>query len=196
MYDSESIDRLKSADITLYEFANGQNPKDAKLSKKEALTFEAIEYVKLRNSHYYESDSPVTEDMEKQMAWLLYKKFQLIDDLYSNKSRWTFAKLFKRVRLFMRRNVLGHFMRVRVRDNYVENIRPSLYFSNKIRHFLGMWVPVGADSPFGRLVDTKATAVGNDPIITNFTRLSGMGKNFKKGEIDYNLTYWRESRNL
>ena len=103
-------------------------------------------------------------------------------------------KIIKFFRFRIVRPILGVFTRVRVYDNYVENIRPALHFRNKIRHSLNQWIPIGADSPFGRLVYIKGHAVACDSPIVKFDRLSDMGKNFTKNDTEYIWTHWQEKQ--
>ena len=74
-------------------------------------------------------------------------------------------KLIRLFRFRIVRPILGVFTRVRVYDNYVDNIKPALYFKNKIRVMLGKWVPIGADSPFGRLTFIKGHNVYVDHLL-------------------------------
>lgn len=91
------------------------------------------------------------------------------------------------------RNFLKFFTRVRVYDNYVANYAPALFFRNKIRYSLNQWIPIGADSPFGRLVYIKGHAVKCGSPIVEFRRLSDIGKNFKRNGTEYVWTHWQEA---
>ena len=101
-------------------------------------------------------------------------------------------KMFRRFKVRVLRRVLGYFKRVRVYDNYVKNIRPALHFKNKIRYSLNQWMPIGSDSPFGRLAFIKGHAVECGSPITKFDRLSDMGKNFTKNGKEYIWTHWQD----
>ena len=98
---------------------------------------------------------------------------------------------FIRFRIF--RNILKYFRSVRVYDNYVGNIKPALFFRNKIRYSLKQWIPIGADSPFGRLTYIKGHAVECGSPIVKFCKLSDMGKNFTKNGKDYIWTHWQDA---
>ena len=90
--------------------------------------------------------------------------------------------------------MLGCIKRVRVYDNYARNIKPALYLKNKIRYILGVWMPIGGDSPFGRLVFVKGHAVECGTPIVKHGRLSDMGKNFTMNGKEYLWTHWQESK--
>ena len=99
-------------------------------------------------------------------------------------------KLIRKCKMRMRA-LLGLFISVRVYDNYVENIRPKLSFKNKIRLDLGKWMPIGKDSPFGRLVYLKGETECGTPLV-KYGRLSDMGKEFTRKGTRCRWTHWQE----
>ena len=102
-------------------------------------------------------------------------------------------KILRRLKVRVIRPILGYFIRVRVYDNYVENIRPALFFKNKMRFSRKQWIPIGADSPFGRLTYLKGHAIACGSPIIKFGKLSDMGKNFTKNGKEYVWTHWQEA---
>lgn len=98
------------------------------------------------------------------------------------------------------RNVLQFFKSVRVYDNYVTSYWPALSFRNKIRWALNSWIPIGSDSPFGRLCFLRGYVIHDGTPIVKYGKLSDMGKEFKnKKGSDCVWTHWSEynsSKNL
>lgn len=102
--------------------------------------------------------------------------------------------MFKKLKLASRW-LLGFIVSVRVYDNYVENYRPALLFRNKIRYSLGQWIPIGKDSPFGRLTYIRGIGEDGTHFIT-YSRLSDMGKEFRRkpnGTL-FRITHWQDPR--
>ena len=102
-------------------------------------------------------------------------------------------KVFRLFKIRVLRTILGYFKRVRVYDNYVDNIRPALFLRNKIKYAFKQWIPIGADSPFGRLAYIKGHAVECGSPIVKFCKLSDMGKNFTKNGKGYVWTHWQDA---
>lgn len=105
--------------------------------------------------------------------------------------------MLKKIRKLKRKiklNIIGLFRSVEVYDNYVKNILPALQFKNKVRLLLSRkaWIPIGADSPFGRLVFLKGEYVNCGSPIVKFDRLSDMGKEFNLKGSPCRWTHWME----
>ena len=100
-----------------------------------------------------------------------------------------------KVKRFVRLHFLGLFMSVRVYDNFVDNYLPALTLKNKVRYILGMWIPIGKDSPFSRYCDIKSMNTVKNMSSHRFDRLRDMGKEFnnKFGELCID-THWRENK--
>ena len=89
----------------------------------------------------------------------------------------------------MFKRMVGWIKSVSVYDNYVENIKPSLFFRNKIRYILKQWVPIGRDTPFGRIVFIKGHYKECKSPVIKHDKLSAM--DISIGKIVW--THWQES---
>ena len=97
-------------------------------------------------------------------------------------------KLFRKIRF----HVLKFFVRVRVYDNYTTPIYPILRFRNKVRYWLGLWIPIGEDTPFGRIGWIKGSYEDSGLENETFDRISDMGKNTLINGVPFNITHWKD----
>ena len=100
--------------------------------------------------------------------------------------------MLKFIRFKIIRNILKFFKPVRVYDNYVKSYWPALNFANKIRYIMNSWMPIGTDSPFGRLCFLRGHVIECKSPIVKFRRLSAMEIHFTRRGKDCVWTHWSE----
>ena len=89
------------------------------------------------------------------------------------------------------RNIAKHFMRVSVSNKCVKDIKPSLFFKNKILYSMGKWIPIGEDVPLGRSVYMKGEDIGSGTHIVKFRELTDDDV-YVENRVIYLWTHWQD----